>query len=395
MSSITRQITAELVGWLAIALVGLTSLLVLISVAAEATRMGLGLGPVLRLLPFALPTALAYAAPCAMLFTICVVYGRMSADNEIVATKALGITPVVLLWPAWILGFGLSLVGVWLTDLAFSWGAVGAQRVVIQSVEEIVYGMLRTQRSYANQRFSIVVKQVEGRKLIRPTMNFQANQGMPAVRISASEAELESDLPRNVMILTLTDCELEMDPGIRSVVPGRYSREIPLSFFSAKSINESNPTNLPLRQIGGEIPAQIRHIEEIERSLAAQSALALVTGQLDELSEADWKARRKQLSDARSRLFRLKTEPWRRWANGFSSLAFVLVGAPLAILLKKSDVMTTFGYLFVPILATYYPLLMGCCDRAKAGGLPPLVVWIPNVGLVLVGVWLMRRVVRY
>lgn len=395
MSSITRQITAELVGWLSIVLVLLTSVLVLVVVAGEATRMSLGLGPTLRLLPFALPTALAYAAPCAMLFTICVVYGRMSADNEIVATKALGITPMVMLWPAWILGFGLSLVGVWLTDIAFSWGTVGAQKVVIQSVEEIVYGMLRTQRSYANQRFSIVVKQVDGRKLVRPTMNFQANQDMPAVRISAAEAELDSDLPRNVMVLTLTDCELEMEPGIRSFSPGRVTREIPLNFFSAKSISEGNPTNLPLRQIGGEIPAQIRTIAQLERSLAAQSAIALVTGQFEELSEATWKTRRKQLIDARSRLFRLKTEPWRRWANGFSSLAFVLVGAPLAILLKKSDVMTTFGYLFVPILATYYPLLMGCCDRAKAGGLPPLVVWIPNVGLALVGIWLLRRVVRY
>ena len=395
MSSITRQITAELLGWLSIVLVLLTSVLVLVVVAGEATRMSLGFGPTLRLLPFALPTALAYAAPCATLFTICVVYGRMSADNEIVATKALGITPVILLWPAWILGFGVSLVGVWLTDLAFSWGAVGAQRVVIQSVEEIVYGMLRTQRSYANQRFSIVVKQVEGRKLIRPTMNFQANQDMPAIRISAEEAELESDLPRNVMILSLTDCELETDSGIRSFSPGRIAREIPLNFFSAKNISENNPTNLPLRQIGGEIPAQIGRIEEIERSLAAQSALALVTGELDDLSEANWKARRKQLSDARSRLFRLKTEPWRRWANGFSSLAFVLVGAPLAILLRKSDVMTTFGYLFLPILVAYYAPLMGLCDRAKAGALPPLAIWVPNFGLFVLGVWLMRRVVRY
>ena len=107
-----------------------------------------------------------------MLFTVCLIYGRMSADNEIIATKALGITPTVLLWPAWILAFGLSLVGVWLTDLAFSWGAVGAQRVVIHSVEEIVYGMLRTQRSYANQRFSIIVKDVQDRKLIRPDHEF-------------------------------------------------------------------------------------------------------------------------------------------------------------------------------------------------------------------------------
>ena len=128
--TITRYITWELIGWLTVVLVAITFVLILVLVAGEAMRTGLGLGPTLRLLPFVLPTALAYAAPCAMLFTICLVYGRMSADNEIVATKALGITPVVLLWPAWIIAFALSLVGVWLTDLAFSWGAVGAQRQV-------------------------------------------------------------------------------------------------------------------------------------------------------------------------------------------------------------------------------------------------------------------------
>src|SRR5947207_12324369 len=234
MTIITRYITWDLIGWLAIVLVGLTGVLVLMVVLVEASRMNLGLGPTLRLLPFSLPMALAYAAPCAMLFTVCLIYGRMSADNEVIATKALGITPTVLLWPAWILAFGLSLIGVWLTDLAFSWGAVGAQRVVIQSVEEIAYGMLRTQKSYANQRFSIVVKEVQERRLIAPIMYFQANNDMPAIRISAAEAELKSDLARSVMTLILTDCEIEMAPSIRSVIPGHTQQEYPLTFFSAK-----------------------------------------------------------------------------------------------------------------------------------------------------------------
>ena len=245
MSSITRYITSELIGWLAVVLVLITFVLVLVMVAAEAARMGLGLGPTLRLLPFVLPTALAYASPCAMLFTICLVYGRMSADNEVVAAKALGITPLVLLWPAWILAFGLSLVGVWLTDLAFSWGAVGAQRVVIQSVEEIAYGMLRTQKSYANQRFSIVVKDVQDRRLIRPIMHFQANSEMPAIRLSAAEAELKSDLSRSVMMLILTDCEIEMAPSIHSVIPGRTQQEYPLTFFSAKDMRRQSDELAP------------------------------------------------------------------------------------------------------------------------------------------------------
>jgi lipopolysaccharide export system permease protein len=393
--TITRYITLDLLAWLALALLGLTSVLVVMVVLVEASRMNLGLVPTLRLLPFSLPLALAYAAPCAMLFTICLIYGRMSADNEVIAAKALGISPMTLLWPAWVVAFSLSLVGVWLTDVAFSWGAIGVQRVVIQSVEEIAYGMLRTQRAYANQRFSIVVKDVQDRKLIRPTMNFQPSGDMPAIRISAAEAELKADLSRGVMKLILTDCEIEMAPNIHSFIPGLDEREFPLTFFSAREVREGNPTNLPLRQITSEIPAQVRLIDQMERSLAAQSAVALVTGELHDLSEAIWKSRRKQLTDARTRLFRLKTEPWRRWANGFSALAFVLVGAPAAILLKKSDVMTRFGMVFPPILALYYPLFIGCCDRAKSGSLPPYIVWIPNVLLFGIGYWLIKRVVRY
>src|SRR3989440_9280261 len=278
--TITRYITWELIGWLAVVLLGLTGVLVLMVVLVEASRMNLGLGPTLRLLPFSLPLALAYAAPCATLFTVCLIYGRMSADNEVIATKALGITPTILLWPAWVLAFVLSLIGVWLTDLAFSWGAVGVQRVVVQSVEEIAYGMLRTQRSYANQRFSIIVKDVQDRKLIRPDMNFQASGDAPAIRISAAEAELKADLERSVMILTMTDCEVEMSNNIRSFIPGREEREFPLTFFSAKAIGEGNPTNLPLRQIASEIPKQTRHIDELERSLAPQPAMALVTADL-------------------------------------------------------------------------------------------------------------------
>src|SRR5204863_565881 len=141
----------------------------------------------------------------------------------------------------------------------------------------------------------------------------QASNDTPAFRLSAAEAELKADLSRSVMILTMTDCEVEIAPSIRSFIPGREIREFPLTFFSAKDVREGNPTNLPLRQITSEIPAQQRLIEELERSLAAQSAIALVTGELQDLSEAIWRGRRKQLSDARTRLVRLRTESPRRW----------------------------------------------------------------------------------
>jgi len=394
-SAVTRYITKELLGWFSLWLVLLTLLVIIILVGQEAVRTNLGLGPILRLLPFVLPTSLAYAVPGTILFTVCLVYGRMSADNEVLATKALGISPLALLWPAYILAFVLSLVGVWLNDLSYSWGQLGVQRVVIQSIEEIVYGMLRTQKSYANQRFSIVVKDVQGRKLIKPFITFQAGRDMPVVTISAEEAELQTNLSRNTMTLILDRFELKVGDTAHGYIPTREAREYPLEFLSARDSRQGNPANLPISQIAGETAAQVRLIEELEQSLAAEAALALVTGEFGELRDATWKARRSQLTGARGRLYRLQTEPWRRWAAGFSSLAFVLVGAPLAILLRKSDVMTIFGGAFVPILIGYYPLFAGCIDRVKAGALPPCTVWTANLLLAAVGVWLLRRVVRY
>lgn len=394
-SSITRYITQELLGWFCLWLVALTGLLVIILVGQEAVRTNLGLGPILRLLPFVLPTSLAFAVPGTILFTVCLVYGRMSSDNEVVATKALGISPLALLWPAYILAFGLSLIGVWLNDLAFSWGQMGMQRVVIQSVEEIVYGMLRTQKSYANARFSIVVKDVQGRKLIRPFITFQATNDLPTVTISAAEAELRSNLARNTMTLVLDNFELKAGDNIRTVFPGRRIQEYPLEFLSARDAKQGNPANLPLSQIADEIVAQEKLIQELEQSLATEQAFALVTGEFHELRELAWKQRRSQLAAARIRLHRLRTEPWRRWAAGFSSLAFVMVGAPLAILLRKSDVMTTFGRVFFPILIVYYPVFVGCFDRAKVGALPPYTVWTANLALAAIGLFLVRRVVRY
>jgi lipopolysaccharide export system permease protein len=299
-----------------------------------------------------------------------------------------------MIGPAWILAFGLSLVSVWMHDVAYSWGAHGVQRVVIQSLEEVAYNMLRTQRAFANSRFSIIVKDVQGRRLIRPIINFQAHNEMRALTVSAAEAELESNVAKSTMKLILTDCEIEM-AGVRSVLPGRTEREFPLAYFSARDIRTGSPAQMPLRQIRGETALQQQLIRQLEQSLAAHSALALVTGELDDLGEPAWAGRRQQLIEARSRLFRLHTEPWRRWAGGFSALAFVLAGAPLAVLLRRGDVMTTFGGLFGGILVAYYPLFVACLDQAKHGTLPPYVVWIPNLLLAAVGLWLLKSVIRY
>jgi lipopolysaccharide export system permease protein len=395
MNIITRYIFLELAKVFSVTLFGLTLLLVIVVVGQEAMQMNLGLLPTLRLIPFVLPTALVFAVPGTMLFTVCMIFGRMSGDNEVVAAKSAGISPMVLLRPAFALAFVVSLIAVWLNDLAYSWGQQGMQRVVIESVEEICYGMLRAQRSYSNPRFSIIVKDVEDRRLIRPIINFQASNDMPALTLIAKEAELSSNLEKGTLRLILTDCEIDAGNGIQGHFPGTIEREIPLTLALTKDVGTGSPTTYAMRQIQGEVERQEKLITQLEQSMAAEIGFSLVTGNLDDMLEAVWDSRRWQLTKAHTRLHRLRTEPWRRWANGFSCLCFVLVGAPLAIRMRTSDLMTTFGLVFLPILLVYYPFLAFGLDRAKAGELPPYAVWVANLICVAIGVWLMRKVVRY
>ena len=336
-SAITRYITKELLGWFSLWLVLLTALVVIILVGQEAVRTNLGLGPMLRLLPFVLPTSLAYAVPGTILFTVCLVYGRMSADNEVVATKALGH-----------LAADAALAGL------FAGVRVEPRRRVAERP-----GLFLGPARHAAGRDSVGrgnrVRHAPHAKVVRQPAVLDRRQGRAGPEadqtvhhVSGQQRHARGDdLGRGGGAANQPVAEHDdVDPrsfraegrrhGRTATFPAREAREYPLEFLSARDSRQGNPANLPLSQIADEVAAQEQLIEELEQSLAAETALALVTGELHDLRDAAWKPRRSQLAAARSRLHRLQTEPWRRWAAGFSSLAFVLVGAPLAILLRQS-----------------------------------------------------------
>ena len=72
------------------------------------------------------------------------------------------------------------------------------------------------------------------------------------------------------------------------------------------------------------------------------------------------------LERSRKRLHRVETEMHRRWASGFTCLTLAMVGIPLAIRLKTSDTMTTFGIVFLPTLVGLLPGL--CIDSGHGKG---------------------------
>ena len=396
MRRITRYVVTELLLVFLLTLTAITLLLILAGVAKEGLREGLGLGPIMRMIPYVVPLALQVSVPATILMAVSSVFGRMSADNEVVALKSLGISPMNILLPALVLAFCVSLVAVWINDIAVSWGRKGIYQVVVESVEEVAYNMLRTQRSYSTRLFSINVQDVLDRRLISPMIEIQSSKGSDSISINATEAELISDTEKSTLSILLTNGAIDVGEELSMAFPDKYEQVIPLLEATRKSNKGDSPSVVPLRAIPHEIRTQEATTEKYERRGATSAAFQMMTGDFSQLiDDQNWRKTRNLIDGSRDRLNRLRLEPWRRWANGFSCFFFVLLGAPLAIRMRTTNFFTTFAACFLPILLIYYPLLAFAVDRCKDGAVPPYVVWLGNLVLMIGGILMIRKVIRY
>ena len=392
MKIVSRYVLSELLQVFLVALSALTLFMLVVGLVKEAQQQGLGMMQIAALVPYVLPEAMRFAVPGTMLFAVASVFGRMSATNEITALKAAGISPMAAMWPAVGLAVAVSFVSVWLNDVAVSWGRDGIRRVIVSSVEEIIYGRLRQHRSYSAPQISINVKNVVGKDLIRPTLSYQPETGDP-VTVSAEKATMHADAAKGVLTITCRNGTLSVG-DVKAVFPDELTREIPLDTVSRKGATSTSPSEIAMADFPRARAEQLRRIESFEETAAAKKAIAILSGRLDMTMPVHTESEQHAVKVETARLHRIIMEPWRRWANGFSCLCFVFVGAPMAIRMRNADFLTSFFLCFLPILLVYYPVFMFGVSQAKSGAVPPLAVWTGNVLVTLWGVWLMRSVIR-
>src|SRR5881275_2862036 len=89
-------------------LIGITGILLMAGIIAEASQQGLGPGQILAAIPLLVPSTLPYTIPATTLFAACVVYGRLAADNEILAIKSSGVNILHVVKPGLLLGLAMS-----------------------------------------------------------------------------------------------------------------------------------------------------------------------------------------------------------------------------------------------------------------------------------------------
>jgi lipopolysaccharide export system permease protein len=401
MYILTRYVLWEVTKLFLIALLGLTMIVTPVMGVQEGLKQGLPALVILRILPYMLPEMFGITIPVSMLFAVCSVFGRMTGANEMVAMKSLGISPMAAIWPAIVLAAFLSLGTVYTYEFAATHGRPGARRIIAESVEDIAYGMLQKNRSCKLDKFAITVKNVvnptktgDRPKLIEPTITIT---GPPRILLSAAEATLHTDLAAHQLTITCRDTTVDIAGKGSFWNPGEWPCQVPIDVPQPDRYHRDW---VALRDIPDRIiELQNRNLgrEAVLRQLERLSEASKALG--EEESSADAKkltAKQGEISDDRRRIARLRAEPYRRWANGFTCLCFTLLGTPVAMLWRHADVLTNFFVCFLPILALYYPLLMLSDDLATStSGFPPVCFWTGNVILLIPALGLMNWVVKH
>lgn len=390
----TIYVLGDVIQLFLVALLGMTTFIMLGLVLSKLWTEGLGFGVFTQLLPYASVISLQFAIPATLLFSVCTVYGRIAADNEVVAIKSAGISPLQIIKPTLIFAFLVSPLAVWINDLAVSWGSPGILQVVLHSMEEIIYRKLSTHHSYTSQQgFAIHVHGVEDRWLIKPTITMYGSGETRHRIIRAEKARISLNASNKSLTIELVN--YESDSGSEFYFNGgkdSIAIELPLSKAAARNASEASASFISLRDMGSSKRQLEAESDRHRMQQLTRCSMALASGRLSMLHDLVSHDHRVFLNGSVERMHRLNAEPWRRWAQGFSCFCFVWMGVPMAILWRSADYMATFGICFLPILLLYYPLFMLGVDQSKSGAWHPSSPWLANVVLLVVGSWMLRRV---
>jgi lipopolysaccharide export system permease protein len=405
-----RMILWELIKVFAMALAGITGILLMAGIVAEASQEGLGPSQILAAIPLLIPSTLPYTIPATTLFACCVVYGRLAADNEILAIKSSGVNLLQVVGPGLLLGLAASLATMGLYCDVIPTSHRMLRTMAFNDAEELLYSMLRRQHSITavSMPYAIWVKGVEGRKLLDPVIKGRDAHGETNFVAQAKEAELRVDMAHRKLTIRMRFGALISADGQNSAAfeIEEVPVDLPPSFGPEGALRARDmtwPEMLEKRRRWEEIEAKYDEaIREQQRGGDPAPDPALPQTFLDAGPGPQSMDHLKAEKDyVRQQIVFLDVELLMRPALSIGCFCFVLVGCPVGIWFSRSDYLSSFIVCFLPIVIIYYPLMLCGTGMAKEGRFdsvllvwPTLLVWGANLLMGVIGVGLFWRLLR-
>ncbi len=379
---LTRQVLASLLMTVAVftfvLLIGnvLKEILALL-VSGHAT-----LGSVIEAVGLLIPFVWVFALPMGLLTAMLLVFGRFSADQELTAVRASGISLLSLITPVLFLSLICCGVSAWINMELGPQCRVVYNNLFFKMKSELLNAQI-PEGQYVRDfpGYVFYTEKNRGGELQEVRVIVLANEtNGTATAVFAPRGRIEMDVPNKQLILHLFNA-LSLTPN--SNVNSIYYSEL------TYPLNTTGGTNKVFKpKISDMTFWQLRdEMADLEKKLSLPPATATNSIQLKaQLDEA-----RKQRKDFTEPI---RVEMNRQVAFSFACFGFTLVGIPLGIRVHRRETNIGVAIALGLVLVYYCFVLTGESLSGRPQFAPHLIVWLPNFIFQAVGAVLLWRANR-
>ncbi len=338
-------------------------------------RKGLSVGTVVEVFGLSLPFMLALTVPMAVLISVLVTFGRLSADFEILALKSLGVSTLRILRAPL-----AAAVGVFVAMAVFNNTVLPeanhrlknllidiAQKKPTVSLEERVFNRLGDRLLYIGR------KDDRTNKVYEVLLEEKTPEGVRTILADSGRLGGKKD---EYLVLDLYHGEVheavepQEHPGTPVYRIVRFQEQRVVIPINSRLVHRDRSFRTDREMSTRQLFQEIQRTRESIQHLPRKDPIAL-------------KFKRRRISQ-------LWVEIHKKYSIPFAAIVFVLLGAPLAIRMRRGGYGTAFGIAFL-IFTVYYIFLIGGEELADRAIVPPGSVWFPNLLLGALGVYLLWK----
>jgi LPS export ABC transporter permease LptF len=318
---------------------------------------------IITFVAYILPFSLIFTIPWGLLTAILLTFGRLSADNELIALRSNGVSILRICASLAVIAVICTGLSIWLNAIV----APAAQQKLRRTIFD-----LATRNPMALFGSDQVIDQFPGRKIyvgkkqgnqLENIVVFEMDDKAMPVRVThARTGTLEADLPNQRILMHLYNA--------------RYQQRDEQDPFDLRKIKDG------INMAEGTLPISLEELYNKEKKRPNRSTLS-VEELIDQLKTTDIKTQSAT-----------RTELNKRFSFPFSCLAFAIMAVPLGVTAHRRE--TSMGFLISLLVAFSYFLFVIAADtlRLKPQMHPELLVWFPNVLFIGIGALLFRRLAR-
>ena len=323
------------------------------------------LGTVVTFIGYILPFSLIYTIPWGFLTAVLLVFGRLSADNELISFRMAGMSLTRICRSVFALALVLTCLTLWINTTIFPRAKSKIEEAKYDMVVEDPLSLFVADKEIMDFKgFCFYTEGRTGDKLKNLEV-IQLNASRKPIKyIHASTASIEHDIETDNLLLVLEDATIvdrdSKDPtNISKIKPGIQIGKTYITIALDQ-----------LRRDPSKFRATILETPELIRRINATDD--------DILTE-------KQKNTAR-------TEVNKRYSFSLACLTFALIGIPLGVTAQRRE--TSIGFAFSLAIAALYFLFIIVADTVKDKDYAPYLMWLPNLVFMGLGIFLFSRLGR-